>query len=471
MAEIKTIQTILAELRTFLRSFNRSLDTGDNSLSKDLLLTPYSLAGKVILDQVGTFKDLHILDSLSGTDLDNEASNYKLERNTGITSTVTLTFYTTTRPIANLTIPAATQVQTAGTTLSTPISFSTNGDTTFLLSDVDSYYSYDRSRYEFSAAATCITTGTLGNVGIGYIAKLTSSVTEISGVTNLVSAIGGADQEIDDDLRERIRQIATGRDLNIVRGLNAELKSLGFLDAYAVRSEESEAERATGAEVYVIDNSIATYVETFTYDPSKSRYYFSFRPILDVSYVITSGGVLSIANYSVNKDSTSPLRRSVQALDYIEIYGTAGLVAGETFTVTYSYSNQIYASQQTLDLSENKILTSDLLIKKAYPMYLYINATLTLLQNADAPTTRNRVRNALSQYVSTEYRLNTEIQKSDLVNILQEGYGDYPVTTVDAVIINNYYVKDENGVASLPINETISISKKQHVVLASAVLI
>lgn len=471
MAELKTIQSILADLKTFLRAFNRSLDTGDNSLAKDLLLTPYSLAGKVVLDQVETFKNLHILDTLSGEDLDNEASNYKLERNTGIASTVTLTFYTTTTPTANITIPAATKVQTAGTTLVSPLAFSTTADVTFLLSDAASYYSYDRSRYEFPVAATCDTTGILGNVGLGYIIKSVSPVTGISGVTNLVSAIGGEDQEIDDDLRERIRQVATGRDLNVVRGANAALRSYGFSDAYAVRAEDEEVERDTGAEVYVIDNSIATYLETFTYDPAKTRYYFARRPILEVSYVETSGGVLSTSLYDVQRDTSSPLRRSVYALDYIEIYGSAGLVAGETFTVTYSYSNLIYNVQQTIDLPENKILTSDLLLKRAYPMSLYLNATLTLLPNADAPTTRNKIRNALSQYVATEYRLNTDVQKSDLVTIIQEGYGDYPITTVDAVVINNYYVKDELGNTYLPVNEVISISKKQYVVLASAVVI
>ena len=69
--------------------------------------------------------------------------------------------------------------------------------------------------------------------------------------------------------------------------------------------------------------------------------------------------------------------------------------------------------------------------------------------------------------MQARYVLGDDIQKSDLVVVMQEGYGDYPVENVDAVVISSYYLKDETGTGYLPINEVISLTNKQFVVYGS----
>jgi len=467
----KSIETLVGELRTFLRIYNYRLDTGENSLNKSLILYPYSIGGKEVLDQVENIRDLHILSQNEGTEIDDFAGDLQKERVIGRYATINIVFFTSTTPTADITVPAGTQVRTAGTAFVSPVTFSTLSEATFAASAAENYYSYDRDRYEFPIAGIADDIGTVGNVGAGNVVQILSPITGIDGVTNLVASSGGEDEESDEDFKTRIALAQTGRDLNVVDGLRGYIQDQGFLDAFPVRVEDYDAERVTGVDVFVIDNSYATHTETFTYDPSRERYYFSLRPVVAVTSVQGSlTGILGVNEYDVNIDTTSEYRRSTQGLDYISFRQTSGLSVGEGVSVTYTYSEAIRQAQSNLELNPNKILTTDALVKRAYPLYFYLTATLSLTTNADGPATRNKARNAVVQLLST-YRLGGDIQKSDLVVVLQEGYGDYPIDTVDAVLISDYYLQDEFGTTYQPVDEVISVGNKQYVVYGRTVIV
>jgi len=471
MVDIKSKDTLLSEFRAFLKAYNNSLDTSDNSLAKDLLLLPYSIGIAAVMDQVAIARDLGILSKLTGTNLDQEATNYNLERLPGNYAAATLTFYTTTAPTSDVVIPGNTQATTAGTSFVSPVVFSTVAESRFSLSDFESYYNYDRDRYEFPVTAIATTIGSIGNVASNLITKLSSTISGISGVTNLTAATGGSDSESDDDLGERIKKAKTGRDLNTVSGLQEYMRTAGFLDAYPVRVEDADAERATGIDVFVINASSTAYTETMTYDPAQTRYYLTQRPVIAVTGVVGSiVGTLSSSQYSAYIDNTTGLRRSIYAQDYIVIDHSANMSAGEVMTVTYNYASLVRQVQGTLDLNANNVLTADPLVKRAIPLYLYLNATLTLKSNADGPTTRNRIKNALGQFMAT-YRLGDAIQKSDLIVVLQNGYGDYTVTEVDAVVLSSYYLQDSSGTQRSPVSEVITVSNKEYALYGSATLI
>jgi len=466
----KSLNTIIAELRTFLEAYNRGIDTSDNSLVKDIILLPLSIGGKEIMDQVEIARDLGILSRLTGGDLDNEGTNYKLEKLPGSYATVTLTFYANTKPTSDIIIPANIQVSTIGTSFVSPVRYNTISETRFSIANIDSYYSYDRDRYEFSVEAICTEVGEIGNTAINTIIQLLGSIGGIDGVTNLIAATGGQDEESEDDFRTRIQLAKTGRDLNTVNGLKLYLRSLGFIDTYPVRVEDGDSER-TGIDVFVVTSSIASYTETFTFSTAQEKYYLTKRPVVGVTSVVgSSAGTLGSSDFDTNIDNSSPMRRSVYAQDYIRIRKTASLVNGEELTVTYNYSPLIINTQSTLDENTNDVLTADPLLKRAFPLYLYMNAGLTLKANADGPATRNKCKNALIQYLSN-YRLGDDLQKSDMIVVLQQGYGDYPITMVDSVVINSYYLQDELGNVYQPVNEIISVSSKQYIVYGSITLV
>ncbi len=468
MAEIKTRDRLLSELKIFLQAYLRSVDTGDNSLIKDIILTPFSIAGKVVMDQVAIARDLHILSKLSNSELDDEATNYRLERLTGTYATAEVVFYTETTPTVEIVIPAGTQVTTSATAYSTPVTFSTLVETRYPVTDAGAYYEYDRDRYEFPATVVCDTIGSVGNVGANLINKSLTAIPGIKNAINLAASVGGLDQEIDDDLKKRIQAAKLGRDLNTVYGLKMYLLGLGFVDAYAIRSESEDVERATGIDAFVRSDSVTSVTETFSYDPARQKYALSYKPVSSVTAVRAAiYGTLTAAQYTVNIDNTSEYRRSAYANDYIAITPGVPLTLGDVITVSYTYSAQVKQAQDTFELSANDVLTTDVVLKKAIASYLYLTATLTLKSNADAPTVRTQCKNALMQFLST-YRLGDDIQKSDLIVALQIGYGDYPVDDVDAVGIISYYLIDELGISYTPTNDVISLDEKHYVVYGAA---
>jgi len=471
MVQFKSRETVLGELQTFLRAYNRQIDTGQNSLTKDFVLLPQSVGGSLVFEQIETVNNQFILSQQTSAELNIEGTNYGLERSGGTFAVVTATFYTSTVPTTNIFIPAGTQIQTAGTSFVSPIVFETVADYSVALSAVSSFFSYDRNRYEFPVLCTAENTGSDGNVGTGTITSIAGSVSQITGVTNLAASSGGSDQESNEDYRSRIQSTKLGRDLNTRSGLTAYVESSGFIDAYAVRVEDADSERASGIDVFIVDTYIASATQTFTYQTHIPRYYFNNLPVVLVSSVESSvSGIISSSNYDVNIDNTSPLRRSAFSQDYIEIRTSASLTPGTTFDVTYTYRADIAQLQGTFTRPTNDVLTAEPLVKHAYPLSFIINATLTLKTNADGPATRNRVRNALIQFLAT-YRLGQDIQKSDIVIVLQEGYGDFAVDSVDAVIINSYYLQNEFGVTFLPVDETISVTNKQYVIPGTATIL
>jgi hypothetical protein len=180
-------------------------------------------------------------------------------------------------------------------------------------------------------------------------------------------------------------------------------------------------------------------------------------------------GTLTAAQYTANIDNITGYRRSAFADDYIAITPGTPLIVGELITVAYTYTAAIKQAQDTFELSANDVLTTDAVVKKAILCYLYLTASLTLKANADAPATRTQCRNALLQFL-TSYRLGDDIQKSDLIIVLQEGYGDYPVDDVDAVAISSYYLVDELGTTYLPVNEVIAVDYKHYVTYGNALV-
>ena len=411
-----------------------------------------------------------VLSKETGTQLDDEGTNFTYERSLGTYAVVTLTFYSTGVPTADISIPAGTLCRTTGTLFAAPVTFNTIADAVFPLAGVAAYYSYDRARYEFPVDALATSIGDLGNVGAGLISTVTHSVPQINGVTNLVASSAGSGVEDDDDFRKRIKLRSTGRDLNTVNGQRAFSTNHGFTDAFAIRVEDPISERADGVDVFVIDPYSTAITETFTYALS-TRYYLANSPVKSVTAVVTAlpPGPVSSADYDVFIDNTSPLRRSVDAADYIEIRVSAGLSPGDVFTVTYTYSQNIANFQNTINQNANDVLTSNVLVKRAFPLGFYINASLTLVANADGPATRSAVKNALIQFLDN-YRLGAGIQESDIIIVMQQGYGDYPVSSVDAVVINSYYLMDELGTVYSPVASAIAVANTQYVVYGNAVL-
>lgn len=139
------------------------------------------------------------VDTSTGQDLTILADDHwGVVRQAATPALVTLTFHRASSGAGAGSIPAGTVVATAIDALGRRLQFTTNTTATYGALETG----------DKSVAATCTTTGKDGNVAIGTLVLITSTLFDSSITVNNASpnrAAGGAEQETDDALRERVR--------------------------------------------------------------------------------------------------------------------------------------------------------------------------------------------------------------------------------------------------------------------------
>ena len=118
MPTIKTAKQLVSDLRNYMSAIYRHLDTSEGSIADDIVISPYSVSGELLLTEAQKIANLQILDKISGTDLDAEGGNERAERLPGRKAIGKVTYYlaSTTPPSVDLTVPAGALVSNTPTT-------------------------------------------------------------------------------------------------------------------------------------------------------------------------------------------------------------------------------------------------------------------------------------------------------------------------------------------------------------------
>jgi len=134
---------------------------------------------------------------------DKLAGNVNKKRLPGRPAVGQAVFYTTSKPVFNLTVPSGTIVSTnADSELGIPsVRFRVGGTYVLPASQADSYYNFDTKRWELVVDIVAESVGADGNRPAGQI-KNTSGVTGLL-VTNTEATVFGADRESNADLATR----------------------------------------------------------------------------------------------------------------------------------------------------------------------------------------------------------------------------------------------------------------------------
>jgi len=106
---------------------------------------------------------------------------------------------------------------------------------------------------------------------------------------------------------------------------------------------------------------------------------------------------------------------------------------GDNISIQYTYNEDIDNLQQYIEQSSRNVIGSNILIKNGYRGKLYLNLNIKLFSGYNFTTVKNKVENALVQYIST-LKLGDDVQLSDLTVVAQTGYGtNYTIIEVDYV--------------------------------------
>jgi len=212
----------------------------------------YAVATAAMADHVTGWAASRIkatfLDGAQDDDLTTLADDHwNIQRLSDVAATGVLTFTRPTFGAGAGVIPAGTAVSTSPDPSGTRAQFTTDFDLNFGATDLT-----------LTATATAVNTGPGGNVDVGKINKIIPSLFDSTfTVTNAARFAGGADEEDDDSLRERVRLFPT----TIRRGTLAALEYgartvAGVANATAVEELDPNTGKQIGVvDVYITDGS------------------------------------------------------------------------------------------------------------------------------------------------------------------------------------------------------------------------
>jgi len=459
MIQIVSLDSLLQKLIEILRIRYPEMDTSSASIINELLVKMPAVAGKLFMDELNNVVQQIDIPSLTGDRLEEVAKTYGLERNKGKKATGSVVFYTTITPsVAGFTIPQNTIVATRAGLVN--LTYKTIETVTIYASD----YNIDRQRYEKEVKIEATEAGSQYNISAGLITNIQTPVMNIQGVINDSAIVGGTDSETDDELREALIERIVGRNLGTSVGIQARVnRTFDLPSSEIVLVDDDDSERSTGADLFVIFEEFEQVIaETYIYNINNPPYfYLSKQPIDEIVEVKVNGNLTT--NWILHKDS-SPLRESIFAQDYVEVLN---LNNNDSVSFTYKYS-RIDKIQEWVDLRENRIPSANLLAKRGDRYNVNLNITVGWRENVIVSNEQSRIISALSLMLDG-FDLGEDLDISDIITAVENGYSDIKITSVDFVIVNSFSAVNKYGNTLLPVNQRISVNRKQYLRLGTVV--
>ena len=298
-------------------------DPNGTGISVPVSQSPYKqgLQGAFYLSSVTEVQD--IIDSA----FEAYASNFGLQRRSGVASQTEVTFFTTRRPNQTLPIPLGTLVSGGG------VQFATTRAVSIPFDKLASYFNPVTGRYQVTAPVRAQTVGSIGNVGTGQISVVVSTLPGSLSVVNTAPATGGKDQESNLDLTVRVQNRLASVDSGTARGylqtaadvpgvIKANVVAAG--DALMQRDLYEGQHRGGKVDVWVQGNNLATVTDTFA---------FAFTIAQDIQFEIV--GDPSDYLFRALDDSLDEDNPIVEVLDDPTVgYVFRNATTGEDFDLT-----------------------------------------------------------------------------------------------------------------------------------------
>ncbi len=175
------------------------------SESSDIAIRLKVLAGEIFSAYMNLefIKKQMFLTTATGEYIDYHASQRGLIRKSGTKATGTVDFRTSAPAQSSIFIPKGTIVSTAG---EDPVLFETSSDTTLL-----------SGQSRVTSNCTALKEGSSGNIRVNSISVIVTPISGITSVLNTLAFTGGADEENDEEFKQRIEESI----INVSNGANS----------------------------------------------------------------------------------------------------------------------------------------------------------------------------------------------------------------------------------------------------------
>lgn len=439
----KTINDIISDIVAYINIRNSSIDTAIGRVIRDIsidapaseLVKLYSIYEYLSKAQsIEGFKsilntpDLQTTyaaafgDTLADfikrlkTDIDVLVGNWGITRKAA-TKSVGIARFKGTRNDISVSIPIETVISTA---TSPAVNFvTTSAYTGFLIN-----YESITGLYYVELPIIALEAGEASNKIANSITVLNSVIPNLIAVSNPLATSGGEDEEQDSVLLDRASISWIGRDIGTIYGYKSFLMSQeGIRDAFVVGPTHPLMTRSIiGAiDIYCLLTSklqVATQKFSYSNDNFGDKIILDKQPVDSIISIIDANST----TYSIGVDfifvkDTSAFAESCKARDYISFFSGHEPPIGLTFTITFMYDSKVEETQNLLDSIENKLISSDVLLKRAAIFNIDLKIRIVIYSGYDLTVVQANITSALSNFFNT-LLLGQDIEISDVLTTI-----------------------------------------------------
>jgi len=356
------------------------------------------------------------IDTATGDDLDNVVALVGVTRNAAVAATGVVRFYANPSPLADIIIPAGTQVSTQPNASGTQIVFKT--DEQVILTIGGSYV---------DANVTAVVAGANGNVAANTVTYLATPIYGITSITNPSGMSGGVDEESDDDLRERAKhalEVAAKATVNALYYAVLGVDGVGSVTVNDLPVREITNEQHTyhtGTLRYTLYQADVINEATINVTGLVSGAPHTFVKATDYDIDTTVGFTNDLIWLA---GGTKPDDGTVFEVDYrVNKIGEVDMiVAGTTIPMPAPVLAKVNAT-----ISDTKAAGIKVNVMEPTVIYQNIAVTITVLPGYDPIAVKAEVKNNLINYLNT-LDVGYDVLLADIFQVCQDTVGVYNTT-------------------------------------------
>lgn len=428
---MKSLSEIIESLKNFIKEKNPNFNVSEGTVLNDIVINVPAQEISNLYNETNNLlnKLLFNPSSFTTSELDAFGSSIGVYRKIGSPSSGFVTFRAHGDLSSSIIIPAGTIVGCSKNSIYSSITFILKDQVTITQSDYNAISGF----YEKKGYVECTTIGSIGNIPPNTISVIISIIdSRVIGVFNEESFSGGSDIENDESYFTRLKGALLGGSivgtLPHIEFLIRSHPSI-LINDYSIYLPEKVERNSFGGsiDIYVISPQETQITESLYINGNEGTFPTN-RPIKKVIQV--PNGV----SYSI--DTTSNYRKS--PLEYSRFYS----VTPGTYSITYTYNQNIKLLNDWMNKEENKPLILDILVREAFEVYLKIDVIVKIKPGFSFLEVREALLTNLRSFINS-YKFKQSIHLSDIVNVIENTMGvDYIKTDISNNLIISMWKKD-----------------------------
>jgi uncharacterized phage protein gp47/JayE len=451
MASFASFNEIAASIQNTILTSIPNANVLANSVISDVFINPQAFELETLTVLAYNASLAQSLLTASGNALDYLAANFGIQRNQAQYATGNVTFFTYDPVPQVISIPSGTLVQTGS-----------GGGSSIVLQFVTTQNAFIAvGSSSVTVPVICTVPGSIGNVSVGAINTLSTANIPINGIINNLPTSGGENEEIDESLSLRaqlalsggnvgtegayrsviLNNISTVVDAQVLPPSNILSRGPGKVDIYIQNS--SSFQSASSSQIVPAGSTGVTIGQNLVI--------LQNQPVTSITSIIVNNQVVSPTEYSLVFD-TSDYANSSLAQNSL-IWNVPA--PSQQYTINYTYNSNVQLAQQAI--IPKTPIGSDVLVKQATAVNIYISAFVTLFSFADQTTVLNSILTSFQNYFSNK-RLNQDLYETDIICLITSVPG---VASVQTPLAN--FSRDSFTNTSI---NTIDIATLEYAVLA-----